>query len=353
MADRPVSASRLRSVLPALLLWCLPAMAGEADVASLRMADASLEVEVSPRLGGRMLHISLPGAPNLLKVGDAVRMQPDPRVDAQAEDIGYLGAQVWLGPQSQWWTRQDVNAARRDAKAPWPPDPWISYAATQVVARAKDRIELRGPPSPVSGVRMDYRYALPAASPGTLRMQATMRNIRATPVSWDIWFDNRVPADTRVYVPVASDADVRIRHDADDRFDGLSGATQDGFFSLDLAQPADGKQGRRGKVFIQPRAGWMAGFRGGQAFLIRFDLQPRERIHPEHGQVELYMQWTPGDDAGSLLEMEVHGPYASLARGGEARGEQSWIVRRYEGTGTRDAQLAFLATMLAGAGIGH
>ena len=110
MADRPVSATRLRSVLPALLLWCLPAMAGDADVASLRLADTGLEVEVSPRLGGRMLHISLPGAPNLLKVGDAVRMQPDPRVDAQAEDIGYLGAQVWLGPQSHWWVHQQANA---------------------------------------------------------------------------------------------------------------------------------------------------------------------------------------------------------------------------------------------------
>lgn len=353
MADRPVSATRLRSVLPALLLWCLPAMAGDADVASLRLADTGLEVEVSPRLGGRMLHISLPGAPNLLKVGDAVRMQPDPRVDAQAEDIGYLGAQVWLGPQSQWWTRQDLNPARREAKAPWPPDPWISYAATEVVAHAQHHIELRGPSSPVSGVRMDYRYDLPAGTPGTLRMQATMRNIRATPVAWDIWFDNRVPTDTRVYVPVASDADVRIRHDADDRFDGLSGTTQDGFFSLDLAKPADGKQGRRGKVFVQPRAGWMAGFRAGQAFLIRFDLQPRERIHPEHGQVELYMQWMPGDEAGSLLEMEVHGPYTTLAPGGETLGVQTWSVRRYDGPDRRDEQLAFLSKMLADAGIHH
>ena len=337
-----------------LLASCLPiAFAGDRDAGAsrLRLADAGLVVEVSPRLGGRMLHLALPAAPNLLKVGDAVAAQPDPRVDAEAGDIGYLGHQVWLGPQSHWWVHQQANPARRDAQAPWPPDPWLSYAATEVVGQAADRIELRGPPSPVSGVRMTYDYALPAGKPGTLETRASMRNIRTTPVSWDLWFNSRVPAYTRVYVPVASDADVRLRHDVDAGFDRLSGTTEGGFFTLDLEAPATGKQGRRGKVFIQPRAGWMAGFRAGQAFVIRFELQPRERIHPEHGQVELYFNWLPNDQAGSLLEMEVHGPYVTLAPDAEASAKETWIVRRYDGPDRRDAQLAFLATMLAEAGI--
>lgn len=347
--------------VPGLLLaLCLPiASAGAlgADAAAnptrLRLADAGLVVDVSPRLGGRMLHLSLPGAANLLKVGAAVAAQPDPQVDAEAGDIGYLGHQVWVGPQSQWWTRQDVNPSRRDAAAPWPPDPWLSYAATEVVARDPGRIELRGPASPLSGVRMTYRYALPAGTTGTLETVATMRNIRATPVSWDVWFNSRVPAETRVFVPVAGEGDVRLRHDADAVFDGLSGVTEGGVFSLDLAVPTAGKQGRRGKVFIQPSAGWMAGFRAGQAFVVRFDLQPRERIHPEHGQVELYLQWTPGDEAGSLLEMEVHGAYTTLAPAAQVIGKETWMVRRYDGPDRRDAQLAFLATMLDEAGIGH
>lgn len=339
-----------------LLALCLPsASAGDrnvdADSSRLRLAGAGLVVEVSPRLGGRMLHLSLPGAPNLLKVGDAVAAQPDPRVDAEAGDIGYLGHQVWLGPQSHWWLHQQANPARRDAQAAWPPDPWLSYAATEVVAQAADRIELRGLPSPVSGVRMTYDYALPAGKRGMLETRAIMRNIRDTPMRWDLWFNSRVAADTRVYVPVASDADVRLRHDVDAGFDGLSGTTESGFFTLDLEAPATGKQGRRGKVFIQPRAGWMAGFRAGQAFVIRFELQPRERIHPEHGQVELYLNWLPADQAGSLLEMEVHGPYVTLAPDAGASAKETWIVRRYDGPDRRDAQLAFLATMLAEAGI--
>jgi len=303
-----------------------------------------------------------------------VAAQPDPNVDAEAGDIGYLGHQVWLGPQSQGWAHQDANPLRRAANAPWPPDPWLSYAATEVVAQAANRIELRGPPSSISGVRIEHRYAMPADNPGMLETTATMRNIRTTPMRWDLWFNSRVPADTRVFVPVASEGDVRLRHDADARFDGLSGATEGdvrlrhdadarfdglsgategGFFTLDLAAPAAGKQGRRGKAFIQPRAGWMAGFRAGQAFVIRFDLQPRERIHHEHGQVELYLQWTPGDDVGSLLEMEVHGPYTTLAPNAEAQAKETWTVRRYDGPDRRDAQLAFVAAMLEGAGIGH
>lgn len=336
-----------------LALWLPIASAGDGGggPSRLRLADAGLVVEISPRLGGRMLHLSLPGAPNLLKVGDAVAAQPDPRVDAQADDIGYLGHQVWLGPQSQWWTHQQANPARRDAQAPWPPDPWLSYAATEVVGQSADRIELRGPPSPISGVRLTHDYALAAGMPGTLETTATMRNMRDAPVSWGLWFNSRVPADTRVYVPVASATDVRLRHDVDAGFDGLSGSTDDGFFSLDLDVPAAGKQGRRGKVFIQPRAGWMAGFRAGQAFAIRFDLQPRERIHPEHGQVELYLNWLPDDQAGSLLEMEVHGAYSTLAPDAEASARETWLVRRYVGPDRRDAHLTFLATMLAEAGI--
>ncbi|MEG3051066.1 MAG: DUF4380 domain-containing protein, partial [Thermomonas sp.] len=231
-----------RVSLIGMLLLCLPALAGDADASRLRIEDAGLVVEVSPRLGGRMLQVSLPGAPNLLKVGDAVASQPDPRVDADAGDIGYLGHQVWVGPQSQWWTRQDANPARRDANAPWPPDPWLSYAATEVAAHDASRIELRGPASPISGVRMDYRFALPMGKPGMLETTATMRNIRDVPMSWDIWFNSRVPADTRVFVPVASEGDVRLRHDADARFDGLSGATDGEFFSLELPLPAAGKQ---------------------------------------------------------------------------------------------------------------
>ena len=61
-------------------------------------------------------------------------------------------------------------------------------------------------------------------------------------------------------------------------------------------QLVDGMIARRGKVFLQPSAGWMAGFAGDQLFIIRFPQQERALIHPEQGQVELYLDDAPGSE---------------------------------------------------------
>ena len=344
----------IRAALAGLLLYvATPAFAGdEARATSTAwLRGEALELEVSPRLGGRVLHVSAPGAPNLLRVGDAVPEQPDPKVDAQAGDIGYLGHQVWVGPQGDWWRDQDVNQERREQAAAWPPDPWLAYAPVAVLEHARDRLRLRGVDSPVSGVRLDSSYTILPHRPDTLALDVRMHNIRERPVAHDIWFNTRVRADTRVFVPVADAGHARIRSDIDEHYDGLLGATEDGIFSLELSPPDAGKSGRRGKVFIQPSAGWMAGFSQGQAFLVRFELQPRERIHPEHGQVELYQQWRPDAPADGLLEMEVHGPHVTLSPGEATSAREWWTVRRYAGPETRDAQLAFLRAMLDEGGL--
>ena len=349
---RPVPAAIACALAGLLVHIANPAFArDEAHAGStLRLRGDALELEVSPRLGGRVLHFSAPGAPNLLRVGDAVREHPDPDVDAGAGDIGYLGHQVWIGPQGDWWRDQDVNAERRAQAAAWPPDPWLAYAPVKVLEHTVGRVALQGAESPVSGVRLDSSYSIMQGRPDTLALGVRMHNVRDRAVGHDIWFNTRVRADTRVYVPVTDAGQVRIRSDIDPEYDGLVGATADGVFSLELPPPGQGRSGRRGKVFIQPSAGWMAGFSQGQAFLIRFELQPRERIHPEQGQVELYQQWRP-DTADGLLEMEIHSPYATLAPGEATSAREWWTVRRYAGPDSRDAQLAFLRGMLTEGGL--
>jgi hypothetical protein len=348
VAQRPLLAASSVALLALLLHVASPALAGDQPpaVSTVWLRGDALELEVSPRLGGRVLHVSARGAPNLLRVGDAVRGQPDPTVDGMAGDIGYLGHQVWVGPQGDWWRDQDVNPERRAQAAAWPPDPWLAYAPVTVLEHARDRVRLQGVDSPVSGVSLDSSYAILPHRPDTLAHDVRMQNVRDRPVAHDIWFNTRVRADTRVFVPVADAAQARIRSDIDNEYDGLAGVTEDGIFSLELPPAGAGKSGRRGKVFIQPSAGWMAGFSQGQAFLVRFELQPRERIHPEHGQVELYQQWRPDSPADSLLEMEVHSPYVTLAPGEATSAREWWTVRRYAGPQTRDAQLAFLRGML-------
>ena len=347
------------SLLSAVLLAASPGLApaaGAADAASpsrIRLESPKLSLEVSPRLGGRVLHFSLPGAPNLLRVGEAVQAQPDPAVSAGGENIPYLGHEVWVGPQADWWRFQTANKARREAAASWPPDPWLAHAPAQVLEQDDSRLVLRGAASPVSGVQLTQSFSIAPGRADTVELAVEMRNIRKQPVARDIWFNTRVDPRTRFYVPVAGDGTgVRVRSDTGDGYDGLVSSSADGLFSLELLPPSTGLQGRRGKVFIQPRAGWIAGFRAGQAFLIHFDPEPLARIHPDQGQVELYLDWRPGEPEAGVLELEVHGPYATLAPGESTTAREWWVVRRYDGPDRRDAQVAFLQRMLADAGVG-
>lgn len=343
--------SRARAVLLAMILGPATAVAVAAEPvpARVRLESSGLHMEVSPRLGGRMLHLSLPGAPNLLLVGETVDSQPDPKVSASADNIPYMGHEVWTGPQSQWWTGQALNPARRKAAAVWPPDPWLSHAPAKVLDQGDTHLVVEGAASPVSGVQLVQAFSL---AHERAELAVEMRNIRKEPVSRDIWFNSRVPPQTRVYVPVAADGSgVRVRSDTDGGYDALVTRSDDGLFSLELLPPGEGLLGRRGKVFIQPEAGWIAGFNAGQAFVIHFEKQPAERIHPEQGQVELYLDWRPDPAYPSLMELEVHAPYVALDPGQSTTAREWWIVRRYDGPDRRDAQVAFLRRMLDEAGI--
>jgi hypothetical protein len=326
------------TLLVALCLLAASACAGEVE--RIRLQSTELVVEVTPALGGRVLHAGRRGSPNLIKAGEPVVSQPVPEVSADADDIGYLGHDVWLGPQSGWWSDQQANPARRASKAVWPPDPYLAFAETRVVARSPERLVLEGIDSPVTGVRLLKSFAFDPADPATVVVTAIARNVRERPLSRDLWFNTRTSAATRVYVPVAGAADVRV-----DAAEAAAPAwrIEGGVFSFLAAAPDMAL--RRGKVFLQPSAGWMAGFAHGQAFVIRFDHQPRAEIHPEHGQVELYLDHARDVQAG-LLEMEVHVPFRTLAAGEAMQAQERWTLLPYDGPATQEAELAFLCERL-------
>ena len=312
----------------------------------IHLENDAIVLEVTPAFGGRGLGFSLRERPNLLKVGDAVRTQPAPTVSATADDIGYLGHDVWVGPQEQWWMQQTVNPARRDAKANWPPDPYLAFGKTRIIERTPTRLVLEGQDSPVSGVRLRKTYALSASRDDTVELQASARNIRDTPVSWDLWFNTRTPGSTRVYVPVADAADARVESSTGSGIVAVASRVEGGLFSFERSPLPAGAIARRGKVFLQPSAGWMAGFSSGQLFVIRFPHQPRDLIHQAQGQIELYLdeQADPGE---SLLEMEVHAPYRTLAPGEEMQASESWTALAYDGADTRESHAAFLCKVAA------
>lgn len=335
-----------------LLLLCLcaahaPATAAD-DASRLVLDNGTVRLEATPALGGRILSWHLAGEPNVLKVGeDALRTQPRPTWSASAGDIPYLGHDVWVGPQSQWWLHQDVNTQRRAAAANWPPDPYLSLATTRVRSRNARQFVLEGVDSPVTGVRLRKQVSLLEDAPHSVLVEAEARNIRDAAVSWDLWFNTRVAADTRVFVPVRdADADVDLQASTDSGTTAPRHVWQAGLFAL-TAQSADSPLIQRGKYRVQPSAGWMAGFAGHQVLLIRFQHQPRERIHPEQGQVELYLDAPSYARTQGLMEMEVHAPYRELAPGERMHAAERWTLLRYDGPDEFKAQRAFLCAHAA------
>jgi hypothetical protein len=328
----------------AIAAFCMPMTVSAVE--TVRLENELIALEVTPELGGRGLAFSLKGHPNLLKTGEPVVTRPKPKVSATADDIGYLGHDVWVGPQSQWWMQQDANPVRRKARVNWPPDPFLAFADTRIVERTPSRLVLEGVDSPISGVRLRKTFQLSAARVDAVEIRVTARNIRNTDIAWDLWFNTRTPSYTRVYVPVNGDDEVRMQPSTEPTIGPLLPRVEHGLFSLDRAMLPEGVSARRGKVLIQPSAGWMAGFSGGQLFLIQFPHQPRSRIHPEQGQVELYLD-DRADAAAGLLEMEVHAPYRILKPNEEMEAVEWWTVMPYDGPDTREAQVAFLCEEVA------
>jgi len=344
-----------RRFLPASLLLA-PAIALAAvapSAAPLVLDNGHVRLEATDAFGGRVLAWHLVGEPNVLKVGDAVRSQPRPAWSAQAGDIAYLGHDVWVGPQSGWWLHQDVNPARRQAAANWPPDPYLSLARTRIVARDGQHFVIEGVDSPVTGVRLRKTVRLDPQAADSVWLDAQARNIRDTPIAWDLWFNTRVAASTRVFVPVAdAAADIDLQPSTDAGTTAPRHAWSGGLFEL-TAHSGDDTLIQRGKYRLQPSAGWMAGFAGRQVLLIRFEHQPRERIHPEQGQVELYLDAasrTPGD---GLMEMEVHAPYRQLAPGESMQAGERWTLLRYDGADQPAAQRQFLCRQAARLQLDH
>ncbi|MEH6435924.1 DUF4380 domain-containing protein [Massilia sp. DD77] len=319
-----------------VLATCALAMApANAQLRAHRIDNGTVTVLASEAAGGRLLSFALAGQPNFLLV-DEEAGNPDTGFNAFSNNVPYLGHEVWVGPQKEWWTDQTVNPERAKARAPWPPDPYLSLAPYALVQRTPAELVVDSPPSLVTGIQLRKRYALVKGRPNSLQLDVRATNRRNQPVARDIWFNTRVRPDTRVYVPVASKEDVRM--EAATPEETPVSTLADGILSLD---PPDAGA-RKGKLFIQPAGGWMAAFHGKQAFVIQFRLQPRAAIHPDQGQVELYHEVQPGEAGKGVLEMEVHAPFVRLAPGKAMRASEHWTLLPYQGPATREAHLAFL-----------
>lgn len=298
------------------------------------LANDNLSYTYTPQVGGRGTAFSVTGGRNLLQVDEAALAGLAPLADLQTDHIGYNGHIVWLGPQSEWWRKQDLDVERFESAAVWPPDPYTVFANTKRTVLSDNAVSLESPPSPVTGMQVSKILTL---GPDVLAQKVIATNTRDDAVGWDIWFNTRVSADTQIVVPLADfDTDLRVESYGEGAMLVDENLKALGYFDFVRGQPMTGK------AFIRPSAGWIAAFQAGQMFVIEFDLQPREQIHPQQGQVEIYLDYKPGNLAESLLELEVHAPYHELQPGAAMQAEERWRAWPYTGPNSPSAHLRAL-----------
>lgn len=222
------------------------------------LENSAIKLQATADIGGRILSVQLPEHDNFLLLGDAVIREPKPDVNAQAYHINYMGHEMWVGPQSAWWAKQTENQQRFDEKSIWPPDPYLVLSPYEVITNTASELVLQGPLSSISGVAMRKSIHL-----DDVRAQATLvvdvKNTRTEPVSWDVWFNTRVYADTHVYVPVTSDNNIRVSNIISATDGPVDYSLSNGIFSLELLPPKAGKTRKHGKIFIQPSASRLDG----------------------------------------------------------------------------------------------
>lgn len=338
-------------VISVALSALLSALSAVAQVQKIMLGNGTIAAEITPDIGGRVLSFALKNQPNFLLLADLTTKNTRPDVSADSSNIAYLGHEVWVGPQSEWWAHQTANSKRAAEKSAWPPDPYLILAKNSVVEQSEEKVVFKSPESIVSGVQLVKAYALLAERKNSLKMQVRATNVRKEDVAWDIWFNTRVHSNTLVYVPVANEADVQHGNMRGATNTSLSYTFGDGILSLNMTPPPAGEASSKGKLLIQPSQGWMASFHDKQAFIVQFPYQQKSAIHPEQGQIELYNEYNPNNLDEGVLEMEVHAPYKHLAPKEFMIAEETWTILEYKGAATRNAHLAFLRAHAAELGL--
>jgi hypothetical protein len=307
----------------------------------LVLEDDHLRVGVT-NLGGRVVLLARPGGANVLKVDPSLL---DGKAGRRPVSVRYHfkpwnGHTVWCGPQSAFWADQDEYPRRREKHAVWPPDPYGEVGWFAATERTERRLVLTGPESPITGLQLTKVIEL---SDGHARFTVTARNTRSRPVRWDLWPNTRVDGRAHCYVPTGPEGVLRMQSGGRRRGEPMPHRVLDGYFTFDPQAPSPEATQRTAKAFLHPSRGEILAFCGPDLLWIRFDLPPRERVHPEHAAVELFNAISRDGDA--LLELETHGPYCTLEPGQTMSLEQRWQVLRYDGPDGERERIGFLESL--------
>jgi hypothetical protein len=310
----------------------------------IELTNGEVVVGVIPPLGGRVVMLKAVGGENLLDSDPKRWKPPYPRPELGTRFQPWNGRIVWAGPQSGFWSQQDMRPDLKKARAPWPPDPFNETGRFEVVERTPNLLRLKGGVSPVTGLALEHEYEITGER--TVRMKATATNGRETPVSWDLWPNTRVRPEGSPYV--LPDPVHMLRMDGPPHTDRVAVAYPsemlNGWLTLPPGRkPASGHRKAWAKAYVRPAQGLIAYFLGQHLLLIRAPIVPKEKLHGEQAFIEIYRGAGKGPD--TVLELEMHGPYETLAPGVSMSFEQTFEILDYAGPETQEGHLARLEAL--------
>jgi Domain of unknown function (DUF4380) len=317
---------------------------GGAGMELIELTNGTVVVGVLPPLGGRVVLLKAAGGENLFDSDPKRWKPPYPRPMLGTPFQPWNGRIVWAGPQSGFWSQQDLRPELRKAKAPWPPDPFNETGRFDIVGKTATLLRLKGATSPVTGLALEHEYEITGER--TVRMKTTATNGRDAPVSWDLWPNTRVRPEGFPYA--LPDPMQMLRMDGPQLADGNAGAypseMRGGWVTLPPGRkPESGRKRLWAKAYVRPAQGLIAYFLGRQMLLIRAPIVPREKVHGEQAFIEIYRG--AGKGADTVLELEMHGPYERLAPGASMSFEQTFEVLDYDGPPAQEGHVARLGAL--------
>lgn len=308
----------------------------------IKINNNNIEAIILPHIGGRLVSLRKNNGLNIIKSDPTLwnDKEEKPALDAFSDFKAYNGHTVWVGPQCDWWIKQNSNDKRKQEMAMWPPDPFLIYGDYSIEKQTESNIILKSPESPISHVQLFKEYAI--NPDGSIFLKVVMVNNTNKDIEWDIWFNTRMDGMNKAYVPISKDkAKTKIEHVISDTSSEMPYSLKDGFFTYTPTIPEKRFNERSSKTFIYPEKPYIAGFSNEQMLLIQFEKHPPESIHPQQSLVEIYNH-TEHNPENALLELEYHSPYFKLKPDAFAESFEVWKIFDYNGANIPAEHISFL-----------
>jgi len=305
----------------------------ENQMINLEYGDVKLGI--LPDVGGRIVSLQIKEGENLLKSDSKLWKQkkrpiPSPsNLDFKA----YNGHEVWVGPQSLWWKRQNLNPEKFESTLFWPPDPYISYGNYTTAVKDENYIVLKGEESPISGIRLTKNIIIGEYDMiddcYNVIIEAIAENIRKEPIAWDLWMITRVNGHNLNFVPVSDEKNVSVSEPTHPYEGPAPYKIEDGYFSFTPKKKDKEHKECTAKAFITPSRPFIATLSGRDLMMIRFEHHDQKLLHPEQKEVEIY-SFATDEAETSLLELEYHSPYKTIPPCGFIKTTEVWKIHRFE-----------------------